>query len=426
MSITATRARAELLADKRAHIEAKREGLLTEVNARADSTLTEPEEQMVASFRSQVEQIDEELGQLTGDLEREEKAAEQSKLLRGHLAATAPGFEPDGDGKGVYRTFAAYARDKIITENQEAREIVERTLGHQAVTDAHDRLMRMQSLMRAPEHTLSSDVGGLLPPTHISQIMDIIDSSRPVIASANRVDLSSGSLTWPKVTQRPLVRYQGTEKTEPNTRKMTVDMKSAAADTYIGAGNLSWQAVNWSDPSAMDLFFRLCAEQYAIATEASACHVLQVAAATISAGSLTGDGTDTFEDWLTAVVAGFAQIYDATRAVPNTLYLSPDMFFFGAVVTSDSRTVLIDVGSLDLPGLSGRMASLRLVTSPGFDATTAIVGDSRALLVGETPGAPVRLQVVEPSIGGYEVGVIGAFKAISFDDNRFADIGAST
>lgn len=426
MSITATRARAELLADKRASLEAKREGLLTEVNARPDSTLLPAEEEMVAKYRTQVEQIDDELEQLTGDLEREEKAAEQSKLLRGHLAATAPGFEPDGDGKGVYRTFAAYARDKIITENQEAREIVERTLGHQAVTDAHDRLMRMQSLMRAPEHTLSSDVGGLLPPTHISQIMDIIDSSRPVIASANRVDLSSGSLTWPKVTQRPLVRYQGTEKTEPNTRKMTVDMKSAAADTYIGAGNLSWQAVNWSDPSAMDLFFRLCAEQYAIATEASACHVLQVAAATISAGSLTGDGTDTFEDWLTAVVAGFAQIYDATRAVPNTLYLSPDMFFFGAVVTSDSRTVLIDVGSLDLPGLSGRMASLRLVTSPGFDATTAIVGDSRALLVGETPGAPVRLQVVEPSIGGYEVGVIGAFKAISFDDNRFADIGAST
>jgi len=88
--------------------------------------------------------------------------------------------------------------------------------------------------------------------------------------------------------------------------------------------------------------------------------------------------------------------------------------------------VLIDVGSLDLPGLSGRMASLRLVTSPGFDEKTAIVGDSRALLVGETPGAPVRLQVVEPSIGGYEVGVIGAFKAISFDDNRFADIGAAT
>jgi len=156
-------------------------------------------------------------------------AAEQSKLLRGHLAATAPGFEADGEGKGVYRTFAAYARDKIITENAEAREIVERQLGRQAVQDAQERLLRMSSLMRAPEHTLSSDVGGLLPPTHISQIMDIIDTSRPVVSSANRVDLSSGSLTWPKVTQRPLVHYQTTEKTEGNTRKMTVEMKNAAA-----------------------------------------------------------------------------------------------------------------------------------------------------------------------------------------------------
>ncbi len=294
------------------------------------------------------------------------------------------------------------------------------------MTDANDRLMRMQSLMRAPEHTLSSDVGGLLPPTHIAQIMDIINAERPVVATANRVDLSSGSLTWPKVTQRPNVHFQTTEKTEGNTRKMTVEMKNASADTYIGSGNLSWQAVNWSNPSAMDLFFALCGEQYALQTEAAACQVLAKAAATISAGQLTGDSTDTFEDWLTAILAGFEQVYDASGATPNTVWVSPDMFLLAAALTSDSRTMLIETGSLNLTGLSGRIAALNVVSSRGFDSKTAIVGDSKALLVGETPGAPVRLQVVEPSIGGYEVGVIGAFKAISFDNNRFADIGAAT
>src|SRR6185503_10438637 len=119
--------------------------------------------------------------------------------------------------------------------------------------------IRQAPLHRAPENTLSSDVPGLLPPTHITQIMDIINADRPVVASGRHVDLASGSLTWPKVTQRPIVRYQATEKTEPNTRKMTVAMQSANADTYIGAGDLSWQAVNWSSPAALDLFFRLCA-----------------------------------------------------------------------------------------------------------------------------------------------------------------------
>ena len=44
------------------------------------------------------------------------------------------------------------------------------------------------------------------------------------------------------------------------------------------------------------------------------------------------------------------------------------------------------------------------------------------LLVAETPGAPVELRVVEPAIGGLEVGIIGGFEAVVVDDGAFANI----
>jgi hypothetical protein len=43
--------------------------------------------------------------------------------------------------------------------------------------------------------------------------------------------------------------------------------------------------------------------------------------------------------------------------------------------------------------------------------------------VGENAGNPVELRVVEPRIGGYEVGLIGAFGAVVFDVNRFYHLG---
>lgn len=423
--LTATRTRAELLLDERGKIEAKREALLNDANTRTDSNFSEQENEVLQGYRTRTEEIDGELVNLNETLEREDKAAQAQKDIRGHLAIRAEGVTLDGEDV-VYRTFSAYARDKLITENEQVRDKVQREMGRAPVEDAKERLMRAATLYRAPEHTLSSNVPGLLPPQHIAQIMDIINAERPVVSTANRVDLSSGSLTWPKITQRPIVRVQGTEKTEVTSRRMTVSMETASADTYLGAGNLSWQTINWSTPSALDLFFRLMAEAYAIQTEANACHVLQHSAATISSGNLSGSSSDTFEDWIAAVLAGFSQVYDATNTTPNTLYLSPDMFVLAAGVTSDTRVMLIEPGALNLTGLSGQLSGMRVVTSRGFENGTAIIGDSRALLVGETAGAPVELRAVEPAIGGLEVGVIGAFKAISFDDDRFADIGSST
>jgi hypothetical protein len=54
------------------------------------------------------------------------------------------------------------------------------------------------------------------------------------------------------------------------------------------------------------------------------------------------------------------------------------------------------------------------------------VGDSQALLVAETSGAPVEMRAVEPSIGGMELGVIGAFKSVLTEPKAFVPITSVT
>jgi hypothetical protein len=76
-------------------------------------------------------------------------------------------------------------------------------------------------------------------------------------------------------------------------------------------------------------------------------------------------------------------------------------------------------GSMNLQTMSGVIAGLRLFVSPGLPPNTVIVGDFTALLTAETAGAPVELRAVEPSIGGMEVGVIGAFLVELIEEGAF-------
>jgi hypothetical protein len=417
--IEASRVRSQRLLDERAATQKLHESLLANAEGREDKSLSDAEKETLTAYRTRVSEIDVELEELGEVLELEDRSADTTKALRSRLNGNVPGQISSGENKEtVYRTFAAYARDQLITKYP---DIALRAGGNPVKDEARERLLR------APAHTITDDVEGLLPPQHIQQIMDVIDANRPVVVTGNRVNLQNGRLTWPKITSRPRVRVQGTEKTETSSVRMGVDMEDETADTYLGAGNLSWQAINWTTPDALELWFRLAAEAYAIETEAAACHTLAKAASTVGGGAaLSAPGGNTFAEWMAAVAAGIAQVYDETRAIPDKIYLSADMFFDAAALVSNTNANLINAGSLNLAGLSGTLAGLGVVASAGFASGTAIVGDSKALLVGETPGAPVELRAVEPSIGGMEVGVIGAFKSISFDDERFADVGPST
>lgn len=420
--------------------------------------LTDAEREMIVRHKDRKGVLD---AQITPLLEAEEQKA-SSNALRARIApaqaaANRGDGTPDGDGGGVtlqvrdrdqapawltadptqlnrsqvglhrvtptgrryvdspYHKFAEFARDALISRYD---AIMARAGGPEARKGADERLKRV------PPNTLTSDVAGLLPPTHMAQIMDVIDMTRPLVASARSIELDNGKLTYPKITSRPTVGKQAAEKTEatPYT-KLGVSMETITAETFLGAGDLSWQAMNWSTPSALELWFDLCAEDYARKTEAEAGSVLNTATTASTALTGTTIADSTIELWWGAIIGAAQAVYAATgsRVLPNTIWTSPDRFFtlMRLLAPQGTQPALSALGSLDLSSFRGNIAGLTIVGTHGLPVRTTIIGDSRAVLVGEMPGNPVEMRAVEPAIGGMEVGLIGAFKAQVFDATRF-------
>jgi HK97 family phage major capsid protein len=404
--------RLERLGDERARLYDKIEETLKLAEDEQRDT-NDLERQHLTNWRERAADLEQEIGFLATDLQRAEGSLDVSELLR-----TKPDtVELRDDGPIVYRTFAAYARDEMIVRYP--------LIASAAAGDKSRALqVREQALARLErvQNTLTSDVAGLLPPTHLAQIMDIINGSRPVVSSARQVALTSGQLTYPRITGRPQVLKQTAEKTEAGTAKMSVVMDTVPAETYLGGGDLSWQAINWSTPDALQLWFDLAAEAYARATETAACSELGTAGGGTISTPLGTTGTEDFGAWRAAILSGISSIYNTNggRAASDTLYLSAQRFFALAGVGTNQTLQISPVGNLDIGSMTGTYAGLRVVGSYGFSgANTAIVGDASAFLAAETPSAPVEMRAVEPAIGGMEVGVIGAFKAKVFDPNRF-------
>jgi HK97 family phage major capsid protein len=386
---------------------------IDQILARAEEDERDPSDTELEMVRRNRERITELEPQITELLEVEETrtraAASRAALQRG-----AP---PDRTGEAPatretaaerpYATFAQYARDALITRVDRIGAIV----GPELRQRAAERLERA-----AQVHTLTSDVPGLIPDQHIAQIFEVINTARPVVASSRQIGLTSGKLTWPSITGRPTVAKQVTEKTNPAYSNMTVIMREQVADTYLGAGNLSWQTINWSSPDALRLFFDLMAEAYAEQTESATCTVLDAAAS--SGGTV---GSDDLAGWMAAIAAAAGQVR-AAGGRANAIYLDAVTGYHLLGLVAVENPVFLTVGPGSLGDATGNMGGLRFVVSDGFAAATAIVGDSTKLLCAETPGAPVEMRAVEPSIGGLEVGVIGAFAAVAALPGAFVQL----
>ena len=354
-----------------------------------DRDPTESERELLQRHRTRLGELETQIVELADVEEQRQGARDVASLIRRDQApAPAPNADAPQGGEVIYRTFGQFARDELISRFDLIRNAAG---GDGARAAAGERLARVVA------NTLSPDVPGIVPTQHLAQIIDVINKNRPIVESARKVALTSGKLTYPRITQRPVVGKQTTEKTELPSQKMTVGMEQVTAETFGGSGDLSWQAINWSSPDALTLFFDLMAEAYAITTETQAGTVLGSGTATdVELGS------DDFAGWYAALTAAAGEVYAGSRRFANTVWASPAMGFHLRGLVSNLTPSF---------GGAGGFAGLQLVTSQGLVGNAVLVGDSQSLLVAETAGAPVEMRAVEPSIGGMELGVIGAFVA---------------
>jgi hypothetical protein len=396
---TPTETRLQTRIDRREVVQSKWDQLLSEKDG---ENLSDTDKQQITLYRDEVQELDTEIAALDADAEAHKIAMERSKNIRRAMIGATDGVDENGDGI-IYRDMATYARDVILTGSGRVSGQIAAQFGDKNELEA--ARLRLDLLKRTPANTLSSNVGGLTPQQHIAQIFQVIQTARPIVESAQRADLERGVLSYPKVTTRPVVAVQSTQKTEAGNTGMVIDMQTATASTYLGGGDLSWQAINWSTPNALDLWFRLVASDYALKTEQDAATVVSANAFLNNIAS-TLAATPTFAQFMTAVGAGYAEVYANSGRIANTIYMAPDRFGYMLGLTSDAFSQMVEVGQ------SG-IGPLQVLVSRGLNAGEIIVGDRDGLLVAETPGAPVELRVVEPAIGGVEVGLIGAFALIT-------------
>lgn len=408
MSTTQSELRLASLLDEREQNTKLHETVIATVETSDTKMPSESQAEQIKMYREKAIALDEEIDQLSEDVERNRRAVESSKAIRRALAGSVDGVEVDDEGI-VYRTMAAYARDVILTGTGRESGKIAAQVERDEVQRAAERL---QLIKRTPANTLSSNVGGLQPPQHIAQIFQVINTERALVNAAQRTTLERGTLTYPQVDTSPVVAVQGTEKTEAGNTGLAVSMVTRTASTYLGGGDLSWQAINWSTPDALDLWFRLAAADYALKTETDAATIVSASAFLNNIAS-TISGSATFADFMTAVGAGYAEVWANSGRIANTIIMAPDRFGYLLGMTSAAFTQFVTVGQ-------DGVGPLNVIVSRGFNAGEIIVGDINALLVAETAGAPVEMRVVEPAIGGVEVGLIGAFEAAVVDDGAFA------
>jgi hypothetical protein len=241
------------LIDEREIVRGKHESKLAEVEAREDKTLTALDGEQVKVYRERAADLDIEIRELSAEVDATNKSIEEAKAIRRAMAGTADGIDIEGDGV-VYRTMAAYARDVILTSTGQRAAQIQTQFGDKE--EMQRAAERLQMIKRAPTNTTSTTVAGLIPAQHIDQIYQVINASRNLVATAEKAELVRGQVTFPQVDTKPVVLVQNTEKTEGGTTGLAVSMVTATASTYLGGGDLSWQAVNWSTPNALDLWFR--------------------------------------------------------------------------------------------------------------------------------------------------------------------------
>jgi HK97 family phage major capsid protein len=402
------------LVDERGQIHENIDGIL----ARAEEEERDPsdaERDLIRSLKGRLEELEPQITEILDFEEIRANAKDARKTLSRRREtpdseAEANANGDGGDGDAEYRTFAHYARDVIITRFDKIGSTVSPHLRHEA----------RQRLERAVAQVLTTNVAGLTSAQYINQIMQVINRARPLVQAANNVALTAGKVQFPQITNRPDVAVQAAEKTEAGDGAMTVGILETLASTYLVAANFSWQVIQWSNPDAMQLWFDLAAADYAKKTDAAAGAVLAAADATP-----TPVASDDLAGWMAAITGAAGEVYANTGRYANTVAANPADAYKLVGMVSAVAPVFLATGPADLSnGTFPNIAGLRFVASAGLPAGTVIVGDFSALLCAETAGSPVELRAVEPSIGGVEVGIIGAFACAVTDPGAFAELTA--
>jgi HK97 family phage major capsid protein len=393
---------------------ARLEGELAERNAFIQGTiasaqdregdLTANEKELVVHARSRVSEINEQLDLLHETHEVSHRARERAMQVQNEIVRMRKEVDT---GPVEYRSAGAYLLDQYRS-----------SIGDKAAGE------RLDVFTRAAAHQKTSDNLGLVPDPITGDLLNFIDSSRPIVNLLGPRAMPSATWHRPKVTQHTSIGKQGSagaaadEKSELVSQKMTITRIDGNAVTYGGYVNVSRQNIDFSSPSAMDAIVNDLAAQYAIQTEAAVGAALVASANTIEVAG-TGAAAFSSANLTAALWTAAANIYAATKGQGRIFVaVPPDQLgnwgaSFAPVNPQNAQSEGFSAGNFS-QGIMGYVSGIPILVSTGITAgTVGIVASSAAVEVYEQRVG--TLQVAEPSVLGVQVAYAGYFTPMTVE-----------
>jgi HK97 family phage prohead protease/HK97 family phage major capsid protein len=256
----------------------------------------------------------------------------------------------------------------------------------------------------------TTTAAGLVPTRFMTEVIAVLDDSRPFIDSITRDVLPEDGMDFkiPRRTQAPSVAEQAAEGDEVSSTAFTLDYLTVDVKTFGGGQRISRQLIERSDPAFLDRLIIEMAAQYAQATDAWA-----FSQATVGQGDT--DDTTVYG----SIVQGIADSFGVMRFSPNRLLVAPSTTgSFGwddllSAVDSEGRPLFAAANPSNAGGLvsqgttQGTVAGLQLVVDPNLTNPNARVYPSAFATFYEAAGAPVQISVQDVSSLEVEVAVYG-------------------
>lgn len=219
----------------------------------------------------------------------------------------------------------------------------------------------------------------------VTEIVDYIGRSQPFIAAFSQLPLpeTGMTVTYPRVTQRPVTGKQAAQLDEVSSGKAVITKTPANIETYAGGARVSLQEVQRSDPSYLTMLFELHAEEMAMDMDQGA--IAAVAAVvpvgnkiTLSAAAPTAINGK--------IVAGIKKILSARVPYDPVMVLGLDVWEnWAGAVDSTGRPLFPHINGFNPVGTisltdptNGDVRSLPYSVDPNMTATKAYLGWRRA------------------------------------------------
>lgn len=292
----------------------------------------------------------------------------------------------------------AYAKPRVNTDLSAGQFLKVQMQANNGDASARDIIAAIA------EQTSVTDAG-LVPPTHLREVIGIVDGSRPFWDSLQSGVLPASGLKFFKPRRKVLattaVTAEGAEfgSTETEIDNIEVDIIKIA-----GANKVSVELIDRSDPAYLDELVRQLAADWSRKSD--------VYCASIALGApVDSTGVDLY----TATAQGIADSFGVQRSTPNNFLADIGNFadILKAVDGNDrplfaAAAIQNAAGQVTQGSTNGTIAGLRLVVDPNFDTGSGVEGfvyPTEAATVYQSPAFQLRADLV--ANGEIEIGIYG-------------------